>query len=339
MGLKKITMQDIADACGLSRNTVSKAFNGRGSVPESTKNNIFAKAREMGYYQYSPDNENESTKMIAVLTQQKLLSHNFGSYFITSFTDQISRHGYSIRMYEISQEEIAERKLPPYFDPEKTSGILGIELFDKKYIDMICSLEIPTVFVDAYPHAPNNLNHCDFLSMENIDSESTIVKRMIEAGAKSIGFVGDINHCNSFYERWVGFNEALYNAGFSVDQAQCILEEDGVQYGNTQWLLEQLDAMSKLPDAFACANDYLAIHLMAALKEKGLSVPDDIMLCGFDGSLEASMVVPSITTVEIPSDDIGRLAAFLLVERIRIPNLTRHSTYVKTTPIWGNSTL
>ena len=340
MALKRVTMQEIADACGLSRNTVSKVFNERGSVPAATRNLVLAKANELGYYQRSLTDEpaSENVGTIAVLTQHKLLSHNFGAFFITAFTNSISRNGYTMKMYELSKEEIATKKFPARFDPEQTTGILGIELFDREYIDMICSLNVPTVFVDGYPGIGETLINCDIISMENIVSETTLVERMIAAGGKSFGFVGDIEHCNSFYERWIGFCRALEKAGLPVDKDLCILEKDGLQYEDTKWLLEQLSAMPKMPDGFACANDYLAIHLMSALKEKGSSIPKDIMIAGFDSSLEAAVIEPSLSTAEIPATDIGKLAASILQKRIQEPSFPFNWTYVKTRPIWGNST-
>ena len=150
--MKRITMQDIADACGLSRNTVSKIFNERGEVPEATRKMVLEKARQLGYYQL-PAKEEPAVVYggtIAVLTQNKLLSHNFGAYFITSFTDHISRAGYTMQMYKVSPEEIEEKTLPPHLDLEQTTGILGIELFDRDYIDAVCTLHKPTLFVDGY---------------------------------------------------------------------------------------------------------------------------------------------------------------------------------------------
>ena len=130
MAIKRVTMQDIADACGLSRNTVSKVFNGRGGVPEATRKKVLRKARELGYH-HNPEAaagpEGPNGGNIAVLTQHKLLSHNFGAFFITSFTDQVSRSGYTMKMYELSKAEIAARKLPPHLDLEATAGFLGIE--------------------------------------------------------------------------------------------------------------------------------------------------------------------------------------------------------------------
>ena len=340
MALKRVTMQEIADACGLSRNTVSKVFNGRGSVPEATKRLVLSTARELGYYQPSSENGpgNRRSGNIALFTQHKLLSHNFGTYFIASFTDQISRFGYTMQMYEISAEEISEKRLPPHFDADQTVGILVIELFDREYLDMVCSLKKPTVFVDSFAGARKEPACCDSISMENITSEKVIVSRMIAGGAKRLGFVGDIGHCNSFYERWVGFSTALSDAGLPLSKDLCILQKDSELYGDADWLLEQVAALPEIPDGFACANDFIAIHLMAALKKMGLSVPRDVMITGFDGSLEASIVEPSLTTAKIPSADIGILAAVLLTERIRMPDLPFHWTYVETLPIPGGST-
>ena len=337
MARKKITMQDIADACGLSRNTVSKVFNGRGAVPEGTRRQVLEKARELGYSQLPGEAESGGGRSIALLTQHKLLSHNFGAFFITSFTDQICRGGYTLKIYEISPEEIAERRLPPHLNLEETAGLLGIELFDRTYLEMICALGKPTVFVDGYPRAAESPIECDFVSMENIASESALVRKMIRAGAKRIGFVGDKEHCNSFYERWLGCCGALREAGLSIRTDLSILAEDGEYYGDPEWLLRRLDALPELPDGFACANDYLAIHLMTALKKMGLSIPEDVMLAGFDGSMEASFVSPALATARIPSAEIGRLAAAVLVQRIRQPEFPFHWTYVKTTPVWGES--
>ena len=341
MPIKRVTLQDIAAACGLSRNTVSKVFNGRGAVPEATKKLVLSKAQELGYYRL-PESTTASVdasgRNIALLTQPKLLSHSFGSFFITSFTDQISRAGYTLRIYEISPAEVNSKKLPPHLNLEETTGFLGIELFDKGYLDMICSLGKPTVFVDGHAQIKRTLMNCDFVSMENTASETAIVTRMLEAGAKTIGFVGDIEHCNSFYERWLGYYIGLAAKGLTIDRSLCILAKDSDSYGDTDWLLEQLALMPRIPDGFVCANDYLAVHLMAALKKKGLSIPNDVMVAGFDGSLEATISDPSLTTARIPSAEIGRLAASLLFERIQYPDFPFRWTTVKTTVIFGGST-
>ena len=340
MPLRRVTIQDIADACGLSRNTVSKVFNDRGAVQEATRLAVLKKARELGYLQLPGERDElpADSKSIALLTQRKPLTHDFGVNFITSFTDAVSRSGYTLKMYEVSAEEMRQNTLPPHLNLGETAGILGIELFAKNYLDMVSELRKPTVFVDGYARVSQSLRNFDLISMENTSSELALVNRMIEKGARRIGFVGDKEHCNSFLERWWACVSALGAAGLTYDPRISILEEDGEQYADTEWLLGRLDSMPQIPDAFACANDFLAIRLMAALKKKGLRIPQDVMVAGFDGSAEASVVEPSLTTVRIPGGEIGRLAASTLFERIRRPDASCLLTYVKTVPVWGGST-
>ena len=338
---KRVTMQDIANACGLSRNTVSKVFNGRGAVPPATKMLILKKAEELGYGLPFDDKASPSQnpqKTIALLTCNIPVDYHFGTYFTTAFTDQISRSGYTLKLFEISQEELKQQKLPPHLIPEQIAGIVGIEMFHADYLDMLCSLNIPTIMIDSPIKTSEELMTCDFVLMENVNAVVALIKGLLHAGAKSIGFVGDRNHCGSFNERWSGYVLGLTRAGLSVQEQICILKEDSSPYNDADWLIGQLNAMPFLPDAFVCANDYLAIHLMNALKKKGLSIPRDIMVTGFDGTSQSALVTPALTTVRIPSLEIGRMAADFLLARIRNPEMPYHWTHVKTTPIWREST-
>lgn len=340
--IKRVTMQDIANACGLSRNTVSKIFNGRGAVPGSTREYVLAKAQEMGYHQQAVDGDTPpvpkaASQNIALLTHSKPLNHSFGSLFITNFTDQICRSGYNLKVFEISDQEYSKKVFPPHFVLEDISGIVAIELFDREYTQMLCDLGISVLLIDSYTRAPSDLMRCDVVYMENYASSIALTSRMIDAGAKDIGFVGDIEHCSSFRERWNGYRAALDNASLPLDRDVCILADDSEPYGEVDWVLEKLSAMPRIPDGFVCANDFIAIRIMQALQRKGMSVPQDVMITGFDGSPEAEVVSPTLTTAQIPSADIGRISADMLLERIASPTLPYRCTFIKTTPIWRES--
>ena len=313
MPSRKITMQDVADACGLSRNTVSKVYNGRGSVPQSTRNLVLQKAKELGYG--SPA-ENVSAPHqpignIALLTRYLPSQFHFGTLFLSSFTDMISRAGYTLRIYEVSQEELDKKQLPPHFAPAQIAGIVGIELFDQDYVGMLCQLGIPLVLTDSSADTITSLIECDYVTMENIAGVMAVIRRLTEAGARQIGFVGDYNHCGSFRERWYdGYQQGLMVNGLQYDKRFCICEPDSPSYADSAWLLSRLDRMPSLPDAFVCAND----------------------------STQSAFTDPPLTTVRIQGTEIGRLAAELLLNRIRIPSFPYSWTHVKSTPIWREST-
>ncbi len=159
MAHKRITMQQLANACGLSRNTVSKVFNDRGSVPETTRKLVLQKARELGYYQpleEEPD-KTEAPKLqnIALLTRRIPIpiETHFCAFFLPAFMERLGRAGYMLSIYEVSQEDLDTLSLPSHMPLEQMAGISVMELFEPKYLDMLCSLGLPCITVDSYASA------------------------------------------------------------------------------------------------------------------------------------------------------------------------------------------
>lgn len=341
MALRRVTMQDIADSCGLSRNTVSKIFNGRGAVPEATRKLVLEKAQELGYRQIpdgDPERGEQHAQNIALFTRHMPSDYHFGTFFVPAFAAQLSRAGYTLMMYELTEEEFTQNRLPAHFSLEQTAGILGIELFSKPYLEMVCALPAPAIFVDAYAGANTSITKYDLISMENVASTMAMTNAIIDSGGWRLGFVGDMNHCNSFHERWIGFTLSLKKAGLTLDRDLCILDKDGPEYSDPDWLAGKLQSMPVLPDGLVCANDFIALHVMTALKQLGVAIPGRVMVSGFDGTPQSAVVEPSLTTAQIPGDEIGRLAAEILLDRIENPDRPYRTTYVNTTPLLRTST-
>ena len=337
---KRVTIQEIADACNLSRNTVSKIFNNRGNVTESTRQFVMMKAQELGYYtqELPAPPKAAAPGSIAVLSSSNPLNHNFGALFIKAFTDAVCRSGYSVQMYELTAQEVSQLQLPSQMAIDNTLGVLCIELFDEAFIRHVSALGMATVAVDGYCGANRSMIPCDILSMENVTSAMRITKQMVEQGAGTLGFVGDVLHCNSFHERWGGFCAALRDAGIPVDRDVCILHPDGGEYADIDWTVAQLQQMPRLPEGFVCANDYHAVKLMLALKRMGLAIPGDVMVAGFDNTPESAIIEPGLTTVNIHSADMGVLAADVLLARLQSPQRPFCLTYAQTEPVFRSST-
>ena len=341
MGLRRVTIQDIADACGLSRNTVSKVFNNRGVVQEPTRQLVMKTAQELGYFHLSGEEAVSlelHTKNVALLTRHMPVDYHFGTFFIPSFAAQLSRAGYTLMLYEITEDELQQGRLPAHINLDKTAAILCIELFNRYYVDRLCALGLPLLMVDGFCGAATSLMNCDSISMENLGSTMALVNHVIQKGARTIGFVGDPNHCNSFHERWISFYTALANAELPLKKEFCILDRDGAPYGDADWLAERIRQMPGVPDALICVNDYIAIHVMAALKQLNYAIPEQIMIAGFDGTAQSAIVEPALTTVQVPGAEIGRVAADILLSRITNPSRPPISVYVKTVPIYRETT-
>ena len=118
----------------------------------------------------------------------------------------------------------------------------------------------------------------------------------------------------------------------------CILEDDEMPYDQPDWLAEQIKKLPSLPDAFFCANDYLAICTIKALRLINYKIPEDIKIAGFDNSKESEIIEPALTSVSLYGHRMGMIATDILFNRIQYPDLPYTITYVQTDIVYRAST-
>ena len=341
---KRITVQDIADELGLSRNTVSKAINGTGNVSAETRNLIFQKAAELGYKQFSliqssePEPKPLANREIALFTRSVPGTQHLSSTLLDSFQKKISTLGYRLTIYMLRDEIVSSCSFPENFNTNSTDAILILELFDKPYTSFLCSQPIPTLFVDSFANLDKERINSDILYMENKISVYQLISNLFKSGCKNIGFVGDHLHCQSFYERWCGYKDAMESHSQTNYTQFCILADDRMPYIEPAWLAEQIKKLPSLPDAFFCANDFLAICTIKALRSLNYRLPDDVKVAGFDNSNEAQIVDPPLTTVSIYGHQMGYMATDILLDRIKYPDKPYSTTYVQTDIVFRSST-
>lgn len=342
---KRITILDIANELALSRNTVSKAINGTGSISAETKEKVIKKAAEIGYRQSILPSARENVtppplcnKEIALLTHSLIGNSHFCSSLLNSFEKKISRQGYRLSIYTVGDAEIDSFLLPANFNYENTEGIICIELFSRTYSEFLCKQGIPTIFVDTAANISDSNLDSDILYMENHGSVYIMLKELIGKGYRNISFIGDRFNCNSFYERWKGYCDVLTDYGIPVNPSNCILDKDSSPYLDAEWLSRRIAALPQLPQVFFCANDFLAISALKALRKLNYSVPRDVLLCGFDNSIESQIIEPALSTINIPSYSMGHIAADLILSRIEFPDMPYRTTYIKTDVLFREST-
>lgn len=343
---KKVTIQDIADALGISRNTVSKAINNTEGLADATRERILQKAMEMGYKQFSyvgtlsglskPETSAPAERgfrgEIALLTTAYLGQSHFASLMLDKFQQELSQLGYILSTHRVNADNLANHTLPITFLKERVSAIVCIEMFHKEYDQMICSLGIPVLFVDGPTNRDGYPLPADRLYMDNIAGITRLVNEMLLRGKRSIGFVGNYDHCQSFFERYLAFRSAMMLADVPVEDKFCI------KTNHSHEVAEALAQLDELPDLFICANDFVAIDTIQALKKLGKSIPGDVMLCGFDDSAESRIISPALTTVHIHTQIMAYSATHLLMTRIKEPSLDYRTVHTETTLILREST-
>ncbi len=346
----KVTIQDIADELGVSRNTVSKAINNTGILAESTREKVLSKAVEMGYKQFSYANSVSdsingtlikkplATGEIALFIGNSLDNSHFASTMLDKFQHEITSLGYSMTMHRVTSENVDALSLPSGFNLKMTSGIVCIEMFNYKYCEMLGELNLPTLFIDAPVDSYIQQLSGDILLMDNSEGIYKLIADMAARKITAIGFVGESNHCRSFFERYMAYRNAMYLNNLSIDEKFCLnhIHPHGPDYFSN--LYKAISNLDELPELLICANDFIAIDIVNCLKIMNKTYPKDVMICGFDDSAESKVMTPALTTCHIHSQAMGYSAANLLLSRIEQPDLNYRTVYTETDLIYREST-
>ena len=338
--MRRVTIQDIADELGISRNTVSRAINNADGLAAPTREKILRKAAEMGYKQFSYINfhsgsaakeEKRPKGEIALFCGNVITPTHFASLMLDKLKMELSNLGYTLNMHRVEPDNCLNLSLPVTFSPEQAVAVICVEMFDRAYDEMICSLGLPVLFVDG----PNKRGGFDLpadqLYMENTAPVTRFVSDMLARGRRRIGFIGDYEHCQSFYERYTAFRCAMLMADVPVDERFCLK-------ANSQELLTGLlTGLTEFPDVFICANDFVADEAIYTLRKLGWSIPEDVLFCGFDDSPNSRIMTPSLTTVHIHTQIMAIVAMNLLMSRLENPGLHYRIVHTETELIYRDS--
>lgn len=346
---KKVTIQDIADALGVSRNTVSKAINNSEGLAEATREKILQKAVEMGYKHFSYVSsmndfvfQNNSginpgsidTGDIALFVTAYIPYSHFASILLDRIHDEISQIGFTLTTYRVSEENIRTMTLPKTFAAERTKGIICIEIFSAEYSDLICSQNIPVLFIDGPCRTGMRPVNADLLMMENLSEIVRAVKIMADRGIRRIGFIGDYNHCESFWERYCAYGIALSFAGLPFEEKYVVRYEDK----SIEGLADALDNLEEMPEMFICVNDFVAIDAMQLLAQRDRKLLKKIRFLGFDDSHESRIFFPPLSTIHVHTQAMALSAIHLLLTRMKEPSQEFRTIYVATDLILRDST-
>lgn len=337
---KKINMNDIADALNMSRNTVSKAFNGQ-HLPEKTKQLILNKAIEMGYKNLDIVSKRETiihNKNILILTTNDLHNLNFFLSVLRGIDNIVAKYSLNLHQFQLDKPNNIQ-ELKNFILTNRISGILCVETFKDELVQQILTLKIPVVFLDSTIDCIDLNGDFDIVLMENRQSLKKLVKQVIKTSSiRNAGFVGDYRHCLSFYERYLGFKEALFETRIHYQSKFNVTKEDSFPYGDVNMLMHELKQLEEIPDLFVCANDFLAISIINALKLLGKRVPQDVQVIGFDNTLDARSYDVPLTTIDTDKEDLGNESIVTLLNRIKYRESRNRIIHLKTSPIYREST-
>jgi LacI family transcriptional regulator len=336
---KKVSMQQIADMVGLSKYAVSKALAGKSGVSAKTRERIIEAATQLGYFkqkrlqkpaeEYAKSGsaasaglrlEPNKRAVVAVLMPNVRLQ-NMDSGFWGVIVNGI---GYALSRLNLGMliltEHTAEH-LQTLLKPERLLGVIGVGDISTSMLLEVQRLGLPFVLTDH----EDSLVPSDTVFASNMDSMAALTGHLLALGHRSFWFLGDTGFSRSFTDRWMGYRKALEEQGIQVEPRTGKLPLSGTdREGNIRLLQKQLDGLPaghlSLPTAWVCANDEIAMAALAVLEEKGIRVPEQVSVTGFDDIGESREASIPLTTVHVKKVQLGERAVAALLDRTRDPD-------------------
>jgi LacI family transcriptional regulator len=242
-------------------------------------------------------------------------------------SDELNKYGCKLQFNFISEQDEKNLVLPQDLQAE-VSGIIILSVFSMDYIDQIMKHNIPVVFVDG----PNNLEtisqYGDIIICESYNSIRKITNDLISQGLEKIGFIGDITYCKTMNDRYQGFLSALHNAGIKEDDSIIANYHPVHRFFKTDEVEKAINNFPYIPEAIVCANDDIALDVIRCLRSRGLSVPQDVAVTGYDNVEGMAQIEPFLTTVRVGNQRLGRRTVQQLMWRIQNPTFPKEVIYI-----------
>ncbi|MBV9231526.1 MAG: LacI family DNA-binding transcriptional regulator [Chloroflexi bacterium] len=306
-----VTSEQVAQLAGVSRTTVSRVLNGSPRISAKTKERVHAAIKKLGYEPNiaAQNLARQSSRMIALslFCEDEVLaiSHleRTENYFYLEMVRSVDRGavaaGFDLflpsHLYDRSPENYVRSLLARH-----VAGVimLGVDPSDPRNQALLHS-DIPTVFVDTIS---GQGSHATYVKSNHMDGTCQVTEHLISLGHTRIAFMGPLTDPVST-ERLLGTQQALARAGLSL--APDLLCQAG---WNTEEAYQAARALlSKRRDftAIVAGSDMMAIGILRALHECGLSVPGDVSLTGFDDLVLSQYTTPPLTTVRQDREVMG----------------------------------
>jgi len=317
-GPRRRTLQDVADAVGLSANTVSRALNDMPGVSAETRARIKTEAERIGYVPnaHARSLVLGSRRTIGIVVTD--LANPFFNDLVSEIEEQAVRAGYTLLLLLSDEDPEREQLAIETALRSGVDGVIGVPVqgranpwaaVTKAGIPLVLAArELPELGVDFY-------------SNDNETGRRLTTEVVIERGARDILLIEEDLRITTVTHRVAGFRDALERHDIPFDSSRMLLVPSRrTMRGASLWrgedayrVVSDLLEASRVPDAFLVGNDYFALGLYAALRERGIRVPEDVLVMGWGDYPFARFMDPPLSTLRLPSAEVARRATSRLL--------------------------
>ncbi|WP_322801451.1 LacI family DNA-binding transcriptional regulator [Thermoflexus sp.] len=309
---RRVSIKDIARKAGVSHSTVSRALRGSPLVNPRTAERIRRLAARMGYVPNAAARSLVTTRTSIIGLVITTLADPFLAEIVRGVEEVALEAGYRLFLATSNADPEREMAAVRALAESRVEGVIvASSRVGDLYLPHLEALGVPIVLI-------NNQREEPFIYSVASDSRQGAVEAvsyLVRLGHTRIAYIAGPPTARSNRERLAGYQEAMAQAGLSVDPAW-IVEGNGRPEGG-EWGIRRLLEVPRRPTAVFCYNDMTAIGALRAARAAGLRVPEDLSIIGFDDILFAAYTEPPLTTVAQPKYEMGRTAMSVLLRLLQ----------------------
>jgi LacI family transcriptional regulator len=318
-GRAPVTLRDIASLVGISPSAVSMALADHPRISQARKDAVRAAASELGYVANSAGRAlraGRSTSIAVVVpnTGHHVFGHPYFMHLLVGVTTAANAHDSALLVSTNPDQTHGVAAYDRVLRSQAAAGaIIASAAISDPNVSRMVDTALPVVLIGRLPHLPQAVS----VGVDEVAGAAAVTRHLVaDHGLRRIGHIsGPLEH-QAALDRYDGFRAALAEADGPCTHTLAV--GDFSEESGREGARQLLDGMSGLQAIFA-ANDEMAYGALLELRARGLRVPEDVALVGYDDFGVARITTPALTTVHVPAEDIGRIATERLFEIIGDP--------------------
>jgi DNA-binding LacI/PurR family transcriptional regulator len=308
------TLEQVAALAGVGRGTASRVINGSPQVSEKTREIVMRAVEELGYVpnQAARTLVTRRTGTIALViaeAEERIFGEPFFAGVVRGISAALNDASRQLVLSLVHSTEQAER-LGSYLTRQHVDGVLLLSLHDDEPFPVdLDARRLPVVLGGRAEQWAGS-----FVDVDNVDGARQAVAHLIQTGRRTVATISGPRPSMSGRDRLEGYVAALTDAGLTVDPDLVVEGDFSEQSGWTG--MEELLARRPDIDGVFAASDLMAMGAMRSLRSRGRTVPGDVGVIGFDGTMASETTDPPLSTVRQPLVELGRAMAQMLLRHV-----------------------
>ncbi len=311
-----VTIFEVAAQAGVSYGTVSRVLNNDPHVKTETRERVSRVIQDLGYVvnRQARSLAGGKTHIIGMLVPD--LGTGYIGEIIQGIDSELQLSGYDLMLYTTHRTPVLEADYVANLAQGMVDGlILVLPRNPRDYIDILNSRHFPFVLIDHQGWG----TECPAVSATNWQGAFNATEYLIQLGHKRIGIITGWMDLDSAVDRLEGYKAALWTHHIPFSE-ELVRESTFQQLDGYKSAMELL-TLPEPPTAIFASNDVMAFGAMDAVRETGQRIPEDISVIGFDDIPQAGAIHPALTTVRQPLRNMGSVAAQMLLDLLKHPDI------------------